>query len=64
MKIIRKSNYDHEDWRGDQYFVAQRLCTKDAEAVAELLNQLAGEHSDNFFVVVPDDYVLPPDWAP
>jgi hypothetical protein len=44
-KIIRKSNFDHEDHRGDQYFVAQRL-------------------SIRFYLVVDDNYLLPPNWEP
>lgn len=64
MKIIRKSNFDHEDHRGDQYFVAQRLSRRQAEAVAKALNDLEHEHSDDFYDVVSDDYVLPPEWQP
>lgn len=64
MKIIRKSNFCYEDHRGNEYFVAQRLSERDANKVADLLNTLSGEHSDDFFVVVKDDYVLPPDWEP
>lgn len=62
-KIIRRSNFDHEDHRGDQYFVAQRLSLPQAEAVANLLND-QDRHSDDFYVVVADDYVLPPSWKP
>lgn len=64
MKVVRKSNFDYEDHRGDQYFVAQRICERDARAIADLLNERAGKHSDNFYDVVADDYVLPPDWQP
>lgn len=64
MKVIRKSNHDHEDWRGDQHFVAQRLTTKQAQAVAKALNDLEHEHSDDYYAEVSDDYVLPPEWKP
>ena len=64
MKIIRKSNFDHEDHRGDQHFVAQRLSKRQADAVVTALNDLEHENSDDFYKVVDDDYVLPPDWAP
>ena len=64
MKIIRKSNFDHEDWRGDQHFVAQRLTAQQAEAVAKALNDLEHESSDDYYKVVADDYALPPEWQP
>ena len=63
-KIIRKSNFDHEDHRGNQYFVAQGLSKKQAEAVAKTLNDLEHQNSDDFYAVVDDAYDLPPDWAP
>lgn len=63
-RVIRVSNFNHEDYRGDQYFVAQNVSEYQAEAIAEALNSLENEHSDDFFRVVPDDYVLPPDWEP
>jgi len=64
MKIIRKSNFDHEDHRGDQHVVAQRLSVRQAEAVARALNDLEHENSDDFYQAVSDDYVLPPAWGP
>lgn len=64
MRVIRKSNYDHEDWRGDQWFVTVPLTKGWADAVAKALNVAEGEHSDNYFDVVPDDYILPEDWEP
>lgn len=64
MKIIRKSNFDHEDHRGDQWFVAQRLTKQQADLVAETLNNLEHQNSDDYYKVVPDDYVLPPEWQP
>jgi hypothetical protein len=63
-KVIRKSNFDHEDSRGDQYFVAQQLNDRQAKAVEEALNALEHEHSDDYYRAVPNDYVLPPDWEP
>ncbi len=64
MRVIRKSNFDHDDHRGDQYFVTCVLSPARAEAVARALNEIEGEHSDDLFSVVADDYVLPPDWQP
>ena len=64
MKVIRKSNLNHEDHRGDQYFVAQRLSKQQAAAVENTLNSLEHENSDDFYKMVHDDYVVPPDWAP
>lgn len=43
MKIIRKSNFNHEDHRGDQYFVAQRLGERAAGRVGDLFNELAAD---------------------
>lgn len=62
--IIRKSNFDHEDWRGDEYFVAKDLIDYFAKRVSELLNEAEGPNSNDYFKVVPDDYVLPPKWEP
>lgn len=64
MKVIRKSNLGREDYRGDQHFVAQRLSDRQAKIVAERLNEMEHEHSEDFYLAVPDDYVLPPDWQP
>jgi hypothetical protein len=64
MRIIRKSNFDHEDHRGGQYFVAQRLSAHQAEAVVKALNDLEHESSDDYYEVVSEDYVLPPEWQP
>lgn len=64
MRVVRKSNYDHEDWRGDQYFITYALAERRATAVAKTLNDLEEPQSDDIFVVVPDDYVLPPHWQP
>lgn len=75
MKIVRRSNYGYEDSRGDQYFVEVEQCTAaagethalsklEAEAIANCLNELSGSHSDDFFAVVEDDYVLPKEGEP
>lgn len=65
MKIVRKSNFDHEDHRGDEWFVAQKLTSKQAHKVAELLQDLSGgDEAEDFFVVVEDDYQLKPEWQP
>lgn len=63
--IVRKSNFDYEDWRGDQYFVAQGIPTKSqAEIMCEALNDAEHEGSDDWFVVVDSRYILPPKWEP
>lgn len=63
--IVRKSNFNHEDWRGDQYFVAQGIPTKvQADIMAEALNDNEHEHSDDWFVVVDSRYTMPPKWEP
>jgi hypothetical protein len=64
MKIIRKSNFDHDDHLGDQYFVAQRLSKQQADLVVETLNNLEYQNSDDYYKAVGDDYVLPPEWQP
>lgn len=63
MKIIRKSNYDHEDWRGDQYVVADNI---QRERQAKIMCEALNEHGydEDYFMVVPDDYVLTPKWKP
>ncbi len=64
MKVIRKSNFNHEDHRGNQYFVAQHIGERGAKAVADLLNELSGPNNDDYYVAVADNYVLPPDFEP
>lgn len=64
MKVLRKSNFNYEDHRGDQYFVSQRIGERAAKAIADLLNELRGPHGDDYYVVVADDYVLRRDWEP
>ena len=63
MKIVRKSNYDKEGPDGDQYFVAENITnTYLAGIMCEALNEKGGDA--HFYVVVADDYVLPPKWEP
>ena len=64
MKVIRVSNFDYEDERGNQRVIATGLEPEVAEVVANRLNGVQGENSDDFYVTRPDDYVLPPDWEP
>jgi len=65
MKIIRRSNWSHEDWRGDERVVAAQIANaREAKIMGDALNAYAGEHSDDHFHVMPDDYVLKPDWKP
>lgn len=64
MKVIRISNFDYEDWRGNQWIVAQRLSKEQASTVADALNSLEHADSDDFYKEVDNDYVLPEDWEP
>jgi hypothetical protein len=64
FRVVRISNYDHEDWRGNQWFVTVPLTSGWAESITKALNAAEHDHSDNYFRVVPDSYVLPPDWEP
>jgi hypothetical protein len=63
--IIRKSNFDHEDWRGDQWFAARGIPSERmALIMCAVLNQDEGEHSEDYFEVVDGNYVLPAPWEP
>jgi hypothetical protein len=59
MKVIRVSNYDHEDWRGDQVMVAgPGLSQEEAEAVCGRCCDDPGRSEEDWYRVVQDDYVL------
>ncbi len=68
-KIIRTSNFDHEDHRGNQWVAAENIPTSQ---LAELMvnginNHLEKEfdcEQEDFFVVVDQAHVLRPDWEP
>lgn len=65
MKIVRKSNWDHDDYRGNQWFVAENI--KDAhlgQIMVEALNEAGGDEDDDFYQIVEDDFKLRPDWQP
>lgn len=65
MKIVRVSNFDYDDHRGDQYVVAEGIANKHhASVMCEALNEANGSRGPDWFQVVPDDYVLPPKWEP
>jgi hypothetical protein len=64
MKVVRCSNFDYEDRRGNQWFVAQQLTRQQAELVASALNADSGDYGPDYYLAVPDDYTLPPDWQP
>lgn len=64
MKIIRRSNYNYEDHRGDEWFVhSSSLTLEEATKKADEMNRFDVRSAD-FFVVVADDYKLKPDWKP
>jgi hypothetical protein len=65
MQIIRKSNFDHEDWRGNQRVVASGIIhSREAMVMCDALNRASGPHGEDFYETVPDDYKLPPPWEP
>lgn len=65
MKIIRKSNHDYDGPRGNERVVAMGIASKFlATRVADGLNLQEAPESDDFYVAVDDDYVLPPPWEP
>jgi len=65
-KIIRKSNFDYEDWRGDIVFVtpSHSFSEATANAICDMMNDDPRRADDDYFKVVPYDYVLPPKWEP
>ena len=57
MKIINIDNYNREN-RSD-YLVCDNCPEYYAPKIAEFLNEkFGGEHSDNYFRAVPEDYKL------
>lgn len=65
MKIIRRSNFDCEDHRGDERLVAAQIASEvEAAIMCAVLNTAEGEFGESCFHVKPDDYVLKPDWQP
>ena len=64
-KVIRKSNYDHDDWRGNEVFATAYSFSKEtAEAICNLMNEDQYRNHEDWFAVVPGDYVLPKEWEP
>lgn len=64
-KIIRKSNFNHEDYRGNQYPVAELIRSSYlATVMCDALNAHGGPYSEDFYEVVSQSHVLPPDWEP
>ncbi len=64
-KIIRVSNFDHEDWRGNQRVVAERIALRrEADLLCAALNAAEHENSDDAFEVVPQEQALREDWQP
>jgi hypothetical protein len=65
FKIVRKSNYDYDDWRGDQKFVTDYVFSElVADTICAAMNVDQYRSRDDYFVVVPHDYVLPKPWSP
>lgn len=59
MKIIRVSNYDYEDHRGNQRVVAEGITDeREARVMAEALQHDPKRDGEDWFMVVPDDHKL------
>jgi len=61
-KVISRDNYNRDNWHGDEKILEEGLSDEAATELAKLWN--ATECGDRFYVVVPDEYVLPPPWEP
>lgn len=57
MKIIAKSNFDKET-QSDELIADNILNEYYGEMIVRFLNESSGDHSPNFYKLVPDDYVL------
>ncbi len=59
MKIVSRDNYDREGPQGDEHIVvgSENMSQTDADVECALLND--SDFNERFYVVVPDDYVLP-----
>lgn len=63
--IVRRSNYNHEDWRGDEFYVAQKIpMQSQADTMCAALNGALNPYSEDWFTVVDSNYLLPPKWEP
>lgn len=59
MKVIRVSNYDHEDSRGDQWVVAGPGLSRDeADAVCARLCKDPKRSDEDYYRSVPDNHEL------
>ena len=58
MKVIRTSNHDHEDSRGEEYVVHADLSAEEAEHLAAVMNEDPRRSREDFFRAVPDNHVL------
>lgn len=59
MKVIRVSNYDHEDWRGNERNMTRPgLSDEVANIVCKELQGNPDRDDDNWYRVVPDDHKL------
>ena len=56
MKVIRTDNYDRE-WM-PQHLVKENLTEVEAKDIADKLNNLEEEVTEDFYMVVPNDYRL------
>jgi hypothetical protein len=63
-RVVRRSNFDHEDERGNEHFVCESSSMGNAELVCCALNFTTPRRADNFYIVVGADYQLRPDWTP
>jgi hypothetical protein len=65
FRVIRKSNYDHDDWRGDELFATPYCFSQStATTICDAMNNDQYRNNNDWFVVVRHDYVLPKPWGP
>jgi hypothetical protein len=59
VKVIRVSNYDHEDHRGNQRLVAgPGLSVEEAESACKFMCDDPNRSDEDWFRVVADNHVL------
>lgn len=61
-KIVDTDNFDSD--YPDEKFLLWPMSHRAAEAICEVINREAGEHSSRFYKVVENDYVLRPGFEP
>jgi hypothetical protein len=62
MRIVETDNYGRD--YPDEKFVLFPMPEEFARKIAELINQVAGKHSDRYWKVVENGYKLQPGFEP